>query len=95
MFEINFLPIISGTRNDSFPAASCIHKPVINEIGSRSRDAGFPKEAAWAQLGCPCGTHCDCLRGRRAAQESPSLSSQEAWQMFTCVKNSKRSSEQS
>ena len=64
MFEINFLPIISGARNDSFPAAWCIHKPVINEIGSRSRDAGFPEEAAWAQLGRPCGTHCDCLRGR-------------------------------
>lgn len=49
MFEINFLSVISGTRDDFLPpAASCILKPVINEIGSRGRDARFPEEASRA-----------------------------------------------
>lgn len=54
MFEINFLSVISGTHDDSLPpAASCMRKPVINEIGSRGRDARFPEEAARAYLGLP------------------------------------------
>lgn len=35
--------------------------------------------------GRPCGTPCDGLGGPRAIQESWSLSSQGAWQVFTRV----------
>lgn len=52
--------------DNSLPTtASCIHIQVINEIGSRGREAGLPQEGARAQLRW-------LRRGWRAAQESPS-----------------------
>ena len=47
IFEMNFLPMVSGTC-----AAVCICKPVINDIGSRGRDLSV-KESAQAPWGLP------------------------------------------
>lgn len=47
IFEMNFLPMVSGTC-----AALCICKPVINDIGSRGRDLSV-KESAQAPWGLP------------------------------------------
>lgn len=64
--EINFLSAVGGTCDNSLlSTASCIHIRVINEIGSRGRETGFPQEGARAQLRW-------LRRGWRAVQESPS-----------------------
>lgn len=72
------------------PTAPCVHQPVTDGMGRRSRGTGFPEEAAQAQLGLSLWHCCDLLVGwGRVAQELLPLSSQGAWQMLTHVDNHK------
>lgn len=69
IFEMNFLPMVSGTC-----AALCIRKPVINDIGSRGRDLSV-KESAQAPWGLPQWPLLWSPQALRVAQELPTLPS--------------------